>query len=46
MPVMLPLLPGQKRKYVPPTSRKDPKFEELQKVGGLWGQRFVFWGWG
>lgn len=30
-----PLLPGEKRKYLPPTSRQDPKFEELQKVQQL-----------
>ncbi|XP_007939994.1 gamma-parvin [Orycteropus afer afer] len=27
---------GEKRKYLPPTSRKDPKFEELQKVLVEW----------
>lgn len=27
---------GQKKKYLPPTSRKDPKFEELQKVLMEW----------
>lgn len=26
------LLQGEKRKYLPPTSRNNPKFEELQKV--------------
>lgn len=26
------LAQGEKKKYLPPTSRKDPKFEELQKV--------------
>lgn len=30
-----PLLPGEKKKYLPPTSRQDPKFEELQKVQQL-----------
>lgn len=30
-----PLLPGEKKKYLPPTSRQDPKFEELQKVRQL-----------
>lgn len=29
-------LPGEKKKYLPPTSRKDPKFEELQKVLMEW----------
>ncbi|XP_004478705.1 gamma-parvin isoform X2 [Dasypus novemcinctus] len=27
---------GEKKKYLPPTSRKDPKFEELQKVLVEW----------
>ncbi|XP_004438025.1 PREDICTED: gamma-parvin [Ceratotherium simum simum] len=27
---------GQKKKYLPPTSRKDPKFEELQRVLMEW----------
>ncbi|XP_074181046.1 gamma-parvin [Rhinolophus sinicus] len=27
---------GQKKKYLPPTSRKDPKFEDLQKVLMEW----------
>ncbi|VCX30870.1 unnamed protein product [Gulo gulo] len=27
---------GEKRKYLPPTSRQDPKFEELQKVLVEW----------
>ncbi|XP_020754188.2 gamma-parvin isoform X1 [Odocoileus virginianus] len=27
-----PLFPGEKRKFLPPTSRNNPKFEELQKV--------------
>ncbi|XP_046501926.1 gamma-parvin isoform X1 [Equus quagga] len=35
-PVEEELPQGQKRKYVPPTSRKDPKFEELQKVLMEW----------
>lgn len=26
------LLPGGKKKYLSPSSRRDPKFEELQKV--------------
>nr|XP_010341595.2 gamma-parvin isoform X2 [Saimiri boliviensis boliviensis] len=30
------LLPGGKKKYLPPTSRKDPRFEELQKVLMEW----------
>ncbi|XP_003783476.1 gamma-parvin [Otolemur garnettii] len=30
------LLQGEKKKYLPPTSRKDPKFEELQKVLMEW----------
>nr|XP_034492911.1 gamma-parvin [Marmota flaviventris] len=28
--------PGAKKKYLPPSSRKDPKFEELQKVLVEW----------
>jgi len=31
-----PLLPGEKKEYLPPTSRQDPKFEELQKVLMEW----------
>ncbi|XP_077025248.1 gamma-parvin isoform X3 [Tamandua tetradactyla] len=30
------LLQGEKKKYLPPTSRKNPKFEELQKVLTEW----------
>ncbi|XP_053441110.1 gamma-parvin isoform X5 [Nycticebus coucang] len=30
------LLQGEKKKYLTPTSRKDPKFEELQKVLMEW----------
>uniref|UniRef100_A0A673UMY1 Gamma-parvin n=1 Tax=Suricata suricatta TaxID=37032 RepID=A0A673UMY1_SURSU len=31
-----PLLPGERKKYLPPTSRGDPKFKELQKVLVEW----------
>ncbi|KAF6120844.1 parvin gamma [Phyllostomus discolor] len=30
------LLQGEKKKFLPPTSRQDPKFEELQKVLMEW----------
>ncbi|XP_024434785.2 gamma-parvin isoform X1 [Desmodus rotundus] len=30
------LLQGEKKKFLPPTSREDPKFEELQKVLMEW----------
>nr|XP_040137722.1 gamma-parvin [Ictidomys tridecemlineatus] len=33
LPTEEQLPPGAKKKYLPPSSRKDPKFEELQKVG-------------
>uniref|UniRef100_A0A8C8ZHW1 Gamma-parvin n=1 Tax=Prolemur simus TaxID=1328070 RepID=A0A8C8ZHW1_PROSS len=36
LPVEEELLQGGKKKYLPPTSRKDPKFEELQKVLMEW----------
>lgn len=29
---MQTLLPGEKKKYLSPTARKEPRFEELQKV--------------
>ncbi|XP_032201887.1 gamma-parvin isoform X1 [Mustela erminea] len=35
-PVEEELSQGEKRKYLPPTSRQDPKFEELQKVLMEW----------
>lgn len=47
-----PLFPGEKRKFLPPTSRNNPKFEELQKVRQpsltifLWRRLFIFLGWG
>ncbi|XP_012513840.1 PREDICTED: gamma-parvin [Propithecus coquereli] len=36
LPVEEELPQGGKKKYLPPTSRKDPKFEELQKVLMEW----------
>ena len=44
------LLPGEKKTFLPPTSRKDPKFEELQKVWHpsltlfLWRSLLSSWG--
>ncbi|XP_057598494.1 gamma-parvin [Hippopotamus amphibius kiboko] len=35
-PAQEPLSQGEKKKFLPPTSRKDPKFEELQKVLMEW----------
>ena len=46
------LFPGEKRKFLPPTSRNNPKFEELQKVRQpsltifLWRSLPTFLGWG
>nr|XP_012613085.1 gamma-parvin isoform X2 [Microcebus murinus] len=36
LPVEEEIPQGGKKKYLPPTSRKDPKFEELQKVLMEW----------
>ncbi|KAM4797991.1 gamma-parvin-like [Urocitellus parryii] len=36
LPTEEQLPPGAKKKYLPPSSRKDPKFEELQKVLVEW----------
>lgn len=47
-----PLFPGEKRKFLPPTSRSNPKFEELQKVRQpsltifVWRSLSTFLGWG